>query len=123
MLESVNTGETPKETPKPSTTASNGGRKKNGRFAKGNKAAKGNPFARKVAHLRTVLLKSVTEDDLRAIVQKMLAAAKEGDLASAKMVFDYCIGRPAEMVNPDALEADEAELAKRRRKADPLSWE
>ena len=114
MLESAdNPKDTPKDTPKPSTTASNGGRKKNGRFAEGNQAAKGNPFARQVAHLRTVLLESVTEADLQAIVQKMLGNAKDGDLAAAKMIFDYCIGRPAEMVNPDALEADEAALQAR----------
>jgi hypothetical protein len=42
----------------PSTTASNG-RTGNGRFGPSNKYAKGNPFARRVARLRSALLKAV----------------------------------------------------------------
>jgi hypothetical protein len=105
--------------PQPSTTAFNG-RQKDGTFAPGNQAAKGNPFARRVARLRTVLLESVTEDDLRVIVKKILDKAKGGDLAAAKTVFDYTTGKPKGTLNPDALDAEENELRNRIEEFAPI---
>ena len=105
--------------PKPSTTAPYGGRRKDGTFAAGNQAAKGNPFARQVARLRSVLLESVTENDLRAIVQAVLDKARGGDLAAAKMVFDYTTGKPRGTPDPDKVDAEENELRERLEKSAP----
>ena len=51
---------------KPSANGDNGGRDALGRFGPGNAGGPGNPHARKVAQLRTALLRSVKASDLRA---------------------------------------------------------
>jgi hypothetical protein len=38
----------------------------------------------------------VSDDDLQAVVRTVVQAAKEGDMAAAKMVLQYCLGNVAE---------------------------
>ncbi len=77
----------------PSTTGDNG-RSPKGTFLPGNKAARGNPHARRVARLRSALLKAVTPADIRRIVKSLIEAAAAGDTAAAKIVLDRTLGRP-----------------------------
>ena len=77
----------------PSPTESNG-RDVSGRFSAGNTHAKGNPHARQVNRLRTVLLESVTDADLKSVVSKLVTMAKGGDLAAIKELFDRVLGKP-----------------------------
>src|SRR5437899_3182703 len=83
------------------------GRDGRGRFAAGNPGGPGNPFARRVAALRTALLKAVTDDDIRAIAQKLSERAKAGDVAACKLLFAYVLGKPAAAPNPDDLDWEE----------------
>lgn len=76
----------------PSTTADNG-RDATGRFTANNKLAKGNPHARRVAKLRSALLRAVTPDDMRAVVKRLLTMAKAGDVPAAKLLIERCLGR------------------------------
>jgi hypothetical protein len=96
---------------RPSAVGSNGsavpGRGQDGRFAKGNLGGPGNPFARRVAALRQAALEGVTPDDMRSIMSKLTALAREGDVAAAKVVLSYAIGKPAEAPNPDRLDVEE----------------
>jgi hypothetical protein len=85
------------------------GREANGRFAKGNHGGPGNPFARRVAHLRSLALEVVSDDDLSAILRKMVELAKEGDVAAAKVVLQYTLGKPTEQPHPDRIDRDELE--------------
>jgi hypothetical protein len=85
------------------------GRGPNGRFAKGNRGGPGNPFARQVAAMRQELLKAVTSEDLSGIVRAMIEKAKEGDVAAAKFVLQYTLGKPAQTVDPDRLDEMEWE--------------
>lgn len=78
---------------------SENGRDRRGRFAVGNSGGPGNPHARRVAALRSALLESVTEADLRAIVAKLVERAKQGDLVAARGLFDRIFGRPTSMVD------------------------
>ena len=80
----------------PSTTARNGDsdRARNGRFLPNNKAAKGNPHAKRVGQLRSVMLRTITVADMRAVVRKLVESAKGGDVAASKLLFDRCLGRP-----------------------------
>ena len=55
----------------PSTNGPDG-RDARGRFAKGNAGGPGNPHARKVAQLRSALLRAVSAGDLRAVVKKLV---------------------------------------------------
>jgi hypothetical protein len=50
---------------------------------------------------------AVTDEDLDAIVAGLVRKAREGDLAAAKLVLGYAVGRPAAAVNPDTLDQEE----------------
>ena len=95
----------------PSPSGANG-RNERGQFVAGNRAAKGNPFAKRVGALRTALLSTITEDDMRAIVAKLIEQARAGDIAAARTLFDRTLGRPLEadlLARIEALE-EEAKL-------------
>jgi len=63
------------------------------RFAKGNRGRPGNPYASKVARIRA-FLDAVTEQDIRAIVAKLVEEAKAGNLAAAREILQRTIGSP-----------------------------
>lgn len=85
------------------------GRDAKGRFAAGNPGGPGNPFARRVAALRKAFLEVVGEEDIKEVVQALLRRAKEGDVAAIKVMLAYAIGKPAEAVDPDEVDAGEWE--------------
>jgi hypothetical protein len=97
--------------------AADGGRDAHGRFGKGNAGGPGNPFARQVAALRRALLATVTEEDLEAVARALVRQAKEGNLAAAKLLLSYTLGKPAAPVDPDTL--DQQEWEGYRRVPDP----
>ncbi len=74
------------------TSITSNGRSQKGTFAPGNKLAKGNPHAVKVQKLRNGLLQAVSAADLRRIVKRLVDAAKDGDVAAAKLLFDRLLG-------------------------------
>ena len=78
-----------------------------GRWAKGNPGGPGNPFARQVAKLRKVIINRLTEEDLLAITEALLAKAKEGSVGAAKLLLAYGIGKPASAPDPDRLDGQE----------------
>jgi hypothetical protein len=112
-------GRTPSPTPPPDAKppAAEGGRDAHGRFGKGNLGGPGNPFARQVAALRTALLASVTAADIEAVAQALVRQAKEGNVAAAKLLLSYTLGKPAAPVDPDTLDQQEWEIY--RRSPDP----
>src|SRR6266446_8255712 len=83
------------------------GHEPNGRFARGNPGGPGNPFARQVAALRKVIINRLTEQDLLAITEALLARAKEGSVGAAKLLLAYGIGKPASAPDPDRLDGQE----------------
>ena len=89
------------------------GRDGKGRFAAGNKLARGNPHARKVAALRSALLNAVTEDDMRAIISKLIEMAKGGDVHAIKELLTRTLGKPQEADLLERLERLEETLAER----------
>ena len=74
--------------------ADDNGRSHNGQFAAGNSIGKGNPHHKSVAKLRSALLESVTADDMKAVVGKLVTMAKDGDLAAIRELFDRLLGKP-----------------------------
>src|SRR5438445_4455764 len=99
-------------TPRPADHAAQtptNGHEANGRWAKGNKGGPGNPFARQVAALRKVIINRLTEEDLLAITEALLAKAKEGNVGAAKLLLAYGIGKPASAPDPDHLDGQELE--------------
>ncbi|MFO0846785.1 MAG: hypothetical protein U0797_31210 [Gemmataceae bacterium] len=79
----------------------------NGRFARGNPGGPGNPFARRVAQMRSLALEAVPDEDLTAILKKMVELAKEGDVPAAKLVLQYTLGKPVSQPHPDRIDRDE----------------
>ena len=100
------------------STNGTSGRNSNGQFAKGNPGGPGNPYARRVARLRATLLDAVGENGLTDIVQGMVTAAKGGDVAAAKLLLSYLLGKPVESVEPDYVEIHERELQSKDRALD-----
>jgi len=99
----------PPQGPGANPQAADGGRDEHGRFAAGNRGGPGNPFARQVAALRCALLSAVTAQDIAAVAQALLRQAKEGNLAAARLLLSYTLGKPAAAVDPDTLDAQEWE--------------
>src|SRR5947209_3806641 len=85
-----------------------------GRFTHGNKGGPGNPFARQVAALRKVIINRLTEEDLLAITEALLAKAKEGSVGAAKLLLAYAIGKPVSSPDPDCLDGQELEHFKHK---------
>src|SRR5687768_1674511 len=81
----------------PSTAAPNGRGRGAGSAPAGNRCGRGNPHARRVARLRSALLKAVTPDDLWDVVAALLSQAKAGDVAAAKELFQRLLGPPVEL--------------------------
>jgi hypothetical protein len=69
-------------------------RDEGGRFAEGNEGGPGNPYVRQVAALRAQLLEAVTPEDLREVVEAIVAAAKGGNLGACKILLDRLLGPP-----------------------------
>ncbi|MFO0846151.1 MAG: hypothetical protein U0797_27870 [Gemmataceae bacterium] len=83
------------------------GRDSNGRFVRGNAGGPGNPFARQVAQLRSLLLRALTAEDLVAVAVALVERAKQGDVAAARLLFQYTLGKPLHAAHPDRVDADE----------------
>jgi hypothetical protein len=83
-------------------------REAKGRFAKGNSGGPGNPYARLVAALRKAAIEAVTPEDIRDIINALKEKAKTGDLAAAKLLLSYTLGKPAAAApDPDRLDRHE----------------
>ena len=100
------------------STNGSSGRNSKGQFAKGNPGGPGNPYARHVARLRASLIEAVGDDGLKDIVQGMVTAAKGGDVAAAKLLLSYLLGKPVESVEPDYVDIHERELHSKDRGLD-----
>ncbi len=72
----------------------------------------GNPFTRRVAALRQALVEAVNKEDLAAIARTMVEKARAGDVAAARFVASYVVGKPAPAPDPDRLDAQEWQIFK-----------
>lgn len=80
--------------------AADNGRNQNGRFAPGNRCGKGNPSLRRAAELRSAMMAAVTDDDVKAVVAKLVELSKAGDTTAIKLLFDRCLGRVTSLDEP-----------------------
>lgn len=77
------------------------GRLPNGKFAKGNRAGRGNPHAKRTQRLRTALLSACKPADIKAVVEALIEKAKSGDVPSAKLLLDRCLGKTTLPESPE----------------------
>lgn len=90
--------------------SNNEGRDESGRFAEGNRLARGNPFNRRMAEMRQAMLNAVSPEDLQDVIRQVVVKARLGDLAAAKLVLSYVVGKPSTPVEPDRVDLDEWKL-------------
>ncbi len=87
---------------KPISDGSNGtpGRSSLGQFLPGNQAAAGHssPHAAKVQTWRTALSETVTENDLRAVIAKLVEKARAGERWAVRELLDRCLGKAVQPV-------------------------
>lgn len=92
-----------------------------GQYAPGTSGGPGCKYAKRVAMFRKSIIHAVTAKDIRELIQSLLAAAKSGDVAAAKVVLSYTVGNPVEYVSVEAMVQDmNAEATKRP--ADGAIW-
>jgi hypothetical protein len=78
------------------------GRTDGGLFAKGNQISRGHQGHRRATELKQALMACATDEDIRALYAAMLAAAKGGDVAAARLLLDHLIGKPRETIEVSA---------------------
>jgi hypothetical protein len=71
-----------------------------GRYLPGTAPGPGNPHAAHVHALKQAIYKAITPAALLPVLKKMLALATAGDIAAARLILEYAIGKPR--VEPEA---------------------
>ena len=88
--------------------AGDNGRTADGKFSFGNVAGRGNPVHRALAARRKAVIDAVGPEDVAKVARTLFEMATEGrDVAAARVLFEYCIGKPAAPVDPDDCDMDE----------------
>ena len=88
------------------------GRDAKGRFTTGNAGGPGNPFGRRLADMRKAVMNAISVDDIEALLRKLLEMAMAGDIAAAKLVLQYAVGKPKPVAEPDRTEIEAWEIEK-----------
>lgn len=72
------------------------GRGCDGRFLNGSTGGPGRPAGPngRIVELRKVMRDSVSDDDMKAVIRKLVAMALEGDILAIRELFDRVIGKP-----------------------------
>src|SRR5690348_12260286 len=94
----------PDPQPKPPPKQPKPGRTADGKFDRGNSGGPGNPFARQVASFREALYEAVTRDMLKDLACRLWGLAMGGNVAAARLLLQYLVGKPQDPPNPDRLD-------------------
>ena len=94
----------------PNTSASTPPTDRKGQFVLGNPGGPGNPFARQIAEFRKAVFEAVGLEKMRTVAMAMADRAAEGNVAAAKLIFQYTLGKPAAAVEPDRIEIEDYKL-------------
>jgi hypothetical protein len=86
------------------------GRDQRGRFARGNGGGPGNPFGRQVAAFRAALIAAVTPEDIQRVMKALVQQAVKGNVAAARLLLAYTVGKPADPANSDRVDVEEWQL-------------
>jgi hypothetical protein len=74
---------------------------------RGNPGGPGNSFGRKVAALRAALIDCITPQDIQRVMAALLLEAANGNVAAARLLLAYTVGKPAD---PDLVDVGEWQL-------------
>jgi hypothetical protein len=67
----------------------------------------GNRFNRQVSELRQAMVSAVSPKDMKQITEMLIFHAQAGDLRAIKMVYQWVLGKPARMPEPDRQDLEE----------------
>ena len=83
------------DTPTPIGSNGTSGRNNLGQFLPGNQASvgHGSPHAERASEWRTALVETVTEDDLRVVIGKLVENARAGERWAVRELLDRCLGK------------------------------
>jgi hypothetical protein len=56
-----------------------------------------------------LLRATISDEDMLAIIHKLIEKARAGDVSAAKLLMSYNLGKPAAAPNPDEIDRDEWE--------------
>lgn len=59
----------------------------------------GNPWARQMAVLRSAAIAAATPERVHGLMVTLFAKAESGDVAAARLVLAYAVGRPLDIVD------------------------
>jgi len=90
------------------------GRRSDGTFAPGNAGGPGRPPAATVHEHRAAMVAAVTPDDVAAIMQALVAQAKAGDIAAARLVLERVFGRVTDTETLERIETLETAILARQ---------
>lgn len=84
---------------KPTTNGENNtdGRGADGRFVRGNHGGPGCPYISRIAQWRAVMAKTITPDDIAAVVRTLVVAGRAGRPWAVKVILDHCVGSLVEV--------------------------
>src|SRR5260370_28301433 len=69
----------------------------------------GNPHALHCARMLALLRASICDEEMVAIIRKLVEKTRAGDVSAAKLLLSYKLGKPAPAPNPDQIDRDEWE--------------
>jgi hypothetical protein len=81
-----------------------------GQFLKGNKGGPGrprNPWTRILVRRRAVLLATIDDDHFAGLIKRLWDNAMGGDMAAARLILEFCCGKPTAAPDMDGLDQDE----------------
>jgi hypothetical protein len=73
----------------------------------GNSGGPGNPHARHCAHMLEMFRNSITDEEMYGLCRVLYERAITGDMSALKMVWQYKLGKPLPVPNPDMIDRDE----------------
>ena len=100
------------DTPIPNGSNGASDRNSHGQFLPGNQAAvgHGNPHADKAQTWRTALAETVTENDLRAVIAKLVEKARAGERWAVREVLDRCLGKAVQPIAAAIVSSDRRDI-------------
>jgi hypothetical protein len=89
------------------TTAPTSNHDASGRFVRGNRGGPGNPLGGRIGEMRQIIVDALTNDAVRKLADAMIERAQDGNVAAARLLLQYALGRPAAAADLERFDCDD----------------